>query len=182
MYKKSKANYLTLFLLSIILVISTQCKKKEVKPIVGDTYKGGKVFYVDNTGLHGLVASATDLSAGAPWGCMGSVLSGADGTANGTGNQNTADIIKGCSEAGTAAKLCNDLVLEGFSDWYLPSKDELNLMYQQKDMIGGFIKDKYWSSTEATGVAAWLQDFDGGAQYGTTQKDYGTSVRAIRAF
>lgn len=172
---------LTMLMLSVV-TIPFGCKKAETKRAIGDSFQGGKVFYVDNTGLHGLVVAAADISAGSPWGCKDTELAGADGTANGTGNQNTQDILKSCTEAGTAAKICSDLVLEGFSDWYLPSKDELALLYEQRATIGGFAKDTYWSSSEVSKYSAWLRDFDTGTWYTTTAKDWGASVRAVRSF
>jgi hypothetical protein len=178
-----KTFYFPLFLLCSILFITACSKKKtdEPKPVMGTTYHGGIVFYIDNTGLHGLVAATADLGTGSSWGCYGSAVAGADGTAMGTGNQNTIDIAKGCAEAGTAAKVCSDYVSGGFSDWYLPSKDELNLMFQQKNAIGGFRLDSYWSSSEFSANQAWLQSFNTGVAY-STNKDYGTNVRPVRAF
>ncbi len=180
--KSNLSSTLALTILGSLLLVVGSCKKKESIPAVGESYKGGKVFYIDNTGQHGLVAATTDLGMGSAWGCKGVAISGADGINVGTGNQNTVDIANGCNEAGTAATLCNDLVLEGFSDWYLPSKEELNLLYKQKMLIGGFAKDTYWSSSEVNSICAWIQSFDTGTQFSTTTKDYGTNLRPIRAF
>lgn len=182
MYSKKSVNNITSLILVAIIFLTISCKKTETKPVIGETFKGGKVFFIDNTGEHGLVVAATDQGTGSEWGCIGTTISGADGTAVGTGNQNTIDITKGCTEAGTAAKVCSDLVLEGFSDWYLPSKEELSLLFAKKDVIGGFKLDTYWSSSEVNGNSAWLQSFETGVIFSTTPKDYGTNVRAIRAF
>ena len=71
----------------------------------------------------------------------------------------------------------------GFSDWRLPTKDELQLIYLllHKRKIGGFASSIFWSSTEFNKSSAWLQDFDNGLQdnYST---DNGCNVRAVRAF
>ena len=139
-------------------------------PIIGDTYQGGIVFYLDsNSG--GLIAAPTDQGQ-AEWGCYGTTISGADGTAIGTGAQNTIDIEIGCTTPGTAADICANLTLEGYSDWFLPSKDELNLMWTNladsdgdenstgltdPNNIGGFANYIYWSSTEIDNSSAWLQ-------------------------
>jgi len=156
---------------------------------IGDTYQGGVVFYLDGNG-GGLIAAPTDQSAGAQWGCQGTFISGADGTAIGTGNQNTTDIELGCTTAGTAADICANLTLGGYTDWFLPSKDELNKMWLERETInttasanGGsnFSTNWYWSSTEVTTNNAWLQIFANGSQF-NANKDNAGYVRAVRAF
>jgi antitoxin component YwqK of YwqJK toxin-antitoxin module len=81
-------------------------------------------------------------------------------------------------EAKTA---CADLVLNGFSDWRLPTKEELNMMYLQKSTIGGFANNSYWSSTENFNGSAWTHDFLNGAQYNGYHGNPGR-VRAVRDF
>ena len=69
----------------------------------------------------------------------------------------------------------------GYSDWYLPSKDELNKLYINRVAIGGFANNAYWSSTENDNFNAWLQDFfNGGQDYNGKFSTY--YVRAVRAF
>ena len=138
---------------------------------------GGIVFHVTDGGLHGLEAAAVD-QVSTEWGCYGTTISGANGTAVGTGEQNTADIIAGCSET-TAASVASAYG----PDWYLPSKDELNLLYVQKvaDIVGGFASGSYWSSSQYGSHHAWVQLFDGGNQEGTF-KDVTYRVRAVRSF
>ena len=65
--------------------------------------------------------------------------------------------------------------------WRLPTKEELNLLYQNKDKIGGFADDYYWSSTEDYNGSAWRQAFDNGLQYYVNETN-GYNVRAVRAF
>ena len=156
---------------------------------IGGSYGGGIVAYIlvlgdpgyDPNVPHGLIAAPSDQSSGAQWGCYGTQISGADGTAIGTGNQNTIDIMNGCATAGIAARICGDLVLNGYSDWYLPSKNELNKLYLNRTAIGGFTSNVYWSSTEADVNFAWGQYFANGAQ-GIPNKNYANYVRAVRAF
>jgi hypothetical protein len=150
---------------------------------IGQAALGGIIAYINgggSTGTSGLVATVADISSAAEWGCSGTVLSGADGTAIGTGNQNTIDIMAGCPSAGIAARLCGDLTEGGYSDWYLPSKDELNALYTNKDAIGGFA-NAYWSSTEYNDNQAWLQLFSAGPQL-NYDKDTACNVRAVRSF
>ena len=149
---------------------------------IGDSYQGGKIFYIDGTGLHGLIAATSDISTGAPWGDFGLTITGADGTAIGTGNQNTIDIMAGCATPGIAARLCGDLVQGGYSDWYLPSKDELEKLYINRTAVGNFFNVQYWSSSERDSYDVWMMDFSNG------NKDYldkyfnSFRVRAIRSF
>jgi len=147
---------------------------------IGDTHQGGIIFYLDGNG-GGLIAAPTDQSSEAKWGCGGTEISGADGAAIGTGAQNTIDIEAGCTESGTAADICANLTLGGYSDWFLPSKDELNEMYLNKAAIGGFASNDYWSSTEDVYVGAWFQFFSSGLQAGDG-KVLNNFVRAVRAF
>ena len=156
-------------------------------PAIGDTHQGGVVFYLDGNG-GGLIAAPSDQSS-ATWGCYGTIISGADGTAIGTGNQNTIDIEADCTTAGTAADICANLTLGGYSDWFLPSKDELNKMYDNigpgdelgLGNVGNFSDNVYWSSTEYYYFDAWDQNFIDGNQ-NDTNKNYTKYVRAVRAF
>ena len=119
----------------------------------------------------------------AEWGCYETSISGADGTAVGAGEQNTIDIETGCATSGTAADICTNLSLDGYSDWFLPSKDELNLMYENLKVfgVGGFTVYGYWSSSEGNAYDAWAQGFDYGGQH-YFNKLYDAQVRAVRAF
>lgn len=148
---------------------------------LGDTGPaGGIVFYITDAGAHGLEAAPVD-HIDAPWGCVGTVITGADGFAVGTGAQNTADILEGCNEAGIAARIAADYSLNGFDDWYLPSKDELNQLHINRDVVGGFADGLYWSSTEDNSYRAWFQNVFSGYQ-GRFTKDRTLRVRAVRAF
>jgi hypothetical protein len=149
---------------------------------IGDTYQGGIIFYLDGNG-GGLIAAPTDQSTGAEWGCAGFNISGADGTAIGTGAQNTIDIEAGCTTVGTAADICANLTLGGYSDWFLPSKDELNQMYLNlhQQGLGGFLPQIYRSSSETSSNGALGQFFNDGNQNSVWFKGYDTAVRAVRA-
>ncbi len=132
-----------------------------------------------------LEAAPSDQSPKLEWGCYGEAISGADGTAVGTGEQNTIDIETGCTTPGTAADICANLSLSGYSDWFLPSKDELNLMYTNLKLfgVGGFADILYWSSSEfyPLYLNAWVQSFGSGTQFNNT-KNINYQVRAVRAF
>jgi hypothetical protein len=161
---------------------------------IGDTYGGGIIFYILqpwNIGyvagqVNGLIAAPTDQSSGAEWGCIFTQIFGADGPAVGNGAQNTIDIELQCPTSGTAADICANLTLGGYSDWFLPSKEELLQMFLN---IGGFSNGSsngfsptyYWSSTELDLIQAWRQRFIDGAQT-VSPKSESYNVRAVRAF
>ena len=152
--------------------------------LIGATFGGGLVFYNDGLG-HGLTCASTDQSAGIHW-YNGSYYNatGATATAIGTGNANTNTIVASHGAGSYAAKLCADLVLNTYSDWYLPSKDELNLMYVnlKTQGLGGFNTSiYYWSSSEGNTNYSWCQSLNLGGQL-YFDKGYTLYVRAVRSF
>jgi hypothetical protein len=100
-----------------------------------------------------------------------------------TGATSTANIVAGCAQRPIAASVCADLVLNGYSDWYLPSIGELQLMYSRLHLqgLGGFGDSWYWSSSQYYPGFAWLMDFNGGVVY-NYGKNSNFQVRAVRAF
>jgi hypothetical protein len=149
---------------------------------IGDTHQGGLIFYLDGNG-GGLISAPSDQSSAAEWGCYGTSIPGADGTSIGTGAQNTIDIEAGCATPGIAADICANLTLGGYSDWFLPSKDELNDIYINLHLqgLGSFAYSWYWSSTEVGSFSSWEQHFNNGNQ-NSDGKDDGDYVRAVRVF
>jgi|TARA_R110000744_G_scaffold426_2_gene1722 hypothetical protein len=149
---------------------------------LGDTYQGGLIFYLDGSG-GGLIAAPSDQSNSAVWGCSSTPITGADGTDIGTGAQNTIDILAECTTADIAADLCRDLTIGAYSDWFLPSKDELTQMYNNlhQEGLGSFSSAIYWSSSEFSNTHAWRRDFNSGSQNKNSKGD-GNDVRAIRSF
>jgi serine/threonine protein kinase len=160
---------------------------------VADTGPAGGVVFYDKgntTGGWRYLEAAPELIEGyyEQWGPYPSDVPGADGTAIGTGKQNTADIIAALIPGATghcAAQVCDRLTFGGFSDWFLPSKDELNLIYTNlyRQGLGDFSGYMYWSSSERSANSAWAQlfDDDDGYEY-DEQKKYEAFVRAVRAF
>ena len=150
---------------------------------------GGYIFYLDPTGCHGLVCPTTDQSAAIQWYNGSYTNTTAFASAVGAGDGNTSMIVYNQAAGAYAAKLCYDLNTGGFTDWYLPSKYELNLIYMNIGQgnvlglgnIGGCANDVYWSSTEYDSGSAWFQNFYYGFQ-NYVNKSATFYVRAVRAF
>jgi hypothetical protein len=156
---------------------------------------GGLIFHVNPNyaadGWRYLEAAPFDQSAGAPWGCFRILIAGARGAVVGAGRQNTKDILAACAAPGSAAALCANFSLNGIRGWFLPSTEELKLMYVNLKLAGlgdfgdsGVIDNhSYWSSTQRTADMADHLDFaDNGRRQHYDDKDYPRRVRAIRAF
>jgi hypothetical protein len=170
---------------------------------LGDTGPaGGFVFYITGDGLHGLEAAPGDIGGNSPsgtfiqWGCYETLLSGMNETGVGSGAHNTSQRDL-CIDAPTAAKAAAAYQFNGYTDWFLPSKDELNLMWSNladtdnndrnsgvadAGNLGGFASSNYWSSSQNNSNFAWGQHFLDGDQYGNNIKFYSLRVRAVRAF
>jgi hypothetical protein len=161
----------------------------------GKTYKiggkgpgGGIVFYDKGKVTDGwryLEVSPEDLGE-VNWGCYDKSIPGATGIETGKGRINTAAIMKGCPGNKTAAFVAASYTGGGENDWYLPSKDELDLIYNNliKKKIDDSMYNIYWSSSEPVEYGktlAWSQDFGSGSQQ-TSMKYCAFLVRAVRAF
>ena len=163
---------------------------------IGDEYQGGIIFYIDHTGEHGLIAAPVDIETLADsWGCYMDLNPVAQYPDIGYGAQNTMGIMANCEEQNTGAKLCYELELNGYNDWYLPSINELELLYLNRNIIGQFDTSDmqtYMSSTEfqMESGAYWryyIYDFGETPYYEgnrklLTQKRNGGLVRAVRSF
>tara|TARA_B100001059_G_C17670361_1_gene494192 strand:- start:77 stop:835 length:759 start_codon:yes stop_codon:yes gene_type:complete len=154
---------------------------------IGDEFQGGVLFYIDETGKHGLVVGKEDLGA-YNWGCLNVTIPGADIIDIGGGLQNTLDILAGCSDRPIAASIAFEYEYEDFADWYLPSRSELQEIYlsvgqgSEIGNIGGFIDSWYWSSTEdEIPEAAYCFSFIYGA-VGGNHREGMINVRPIRSF
>jgi hypothetical protein len=163
---------------------------------VGESFGGGVVFHVFKDALgeeHGLICSLTDLSTSAQWGLYGTDVPNCESTWNGAAN--TAAIMASGVEAGSAAQLCDAYENGGFTDWYLPAIDELNLMYYAKYNLNRSLSQiagaapfdlnaypYYWSSSEYNFFNAWVFGFGFGATNYDYSKGFAFYVRAVRAF
>ena len=155
---------------------------------IGQHIGGGVVFYIDPSGQHGLISSETDQTTGYypyyPYGDNTLDITGATGTVLGTGQQNTAAIVAADPTPEIAARLCDTSMHAGYTDWFLPSIDELDSMYVHKDTIGGFdLTFLYWSSSQQSRPAGWVVTFYAIIpNEAWTNKNSNLLVRCIRKF
>ncbi|MBA4167770.1 MAG: DUF1566 domain-containing protein [Chitinophagaceae bacterium] len=158
--------------------------------VVGEVFQGGVLAYLlkpSDSGYvatvpHGLVAAPDDLGR-FQWSNYVYTQTGASATALGTGNANTATIVTSLGTTTSyAARYCAELVLGGHDDWYLPSRDELMLLYDARNAIRNFSSsDYYWTSSDQGGSTAWIQSFITGVS-SSYDKAGNFKVRAIRTF
>ncbi len=153
-----------------------------IKPIALEAnFGGGIIVWLDPTGKHGIVAAQQGLNFASEWGCTGIDVPGTK-TEIGSGQENTRLILQTCSNTTKAAKFCDTLHHNGFSDWYLPSKDELALLYAHRKAIG-FNTVERWSSSQSDVNIAWAQSFDSTAGAPVARdKSSVLGVRPVRSF
>ena len=161
---------------------------------IGEEYGGGVIFHLwkDNAGVeHGLIVALTDQSISQAWSDVISTEIGASAQSSWNGLSNSNAIVGQAGHTSSAAKLCLDLVSGGQSDWYLPSIQELNMLWNNYYTVARVLSQIsgaaqlsnsfYWSSSEGYGSNAWGFDFSSGTT-SNGSKSFTSYVRAVRAF
>jgi hypothetical protein len=203
---KNNRSIITGAVLALLLLLTTGCDLTGggvITYAIGDTGpSGGIIFYIDEADAHTWtyleVAPASTEWSFTQWGAHGTEIGGdAALTGIGDGQAATDTIVQyladHTSETGRAAQLCDGLehYYDGttYEDWFLPSKDELNAIWDNivndgsgnNSGVGGFANDSYWSSSEGNSDKAWIETFNVGNQYQSI-KNNNAQVRAVRAF
>ena len=163
---------------------------------------GGYIFYVKRASSDGwryLEVAPENAELEAKWGADEYDVTGTEPKI-GAGKKNTQLIVAKLTQLGehdSAAQRCDDLVVNGFDDWFLPSRDELLALYKKSkdsrlermfsrnfkpNRVGMFAGTGYWSSSQHSATGAWYQNFSGNGQKDVCFKDSTYKVRAIRAF
>lgn len=197
------ARIITLSGLAALLLFSVSCNKEKrylqtrldagesitelledfpVDSFYAKSYAGGLIIDLNPAGS-GIVMGKTDLNSDATWGCNSSPITGAEGSAVGTGQANSTSITNQCSDPNTAVAYCTSSTAEGYDDWYLPSQGELIRAYSRLHIQGkgDFTNLFYWSSTQVDQSTAKHVLFSNGSE-GTGTKTNLNHVRAARSF
>ena len=164
-------------------------------------YGGGKIIYIFqpqdpgyvNGQVHGLIIAIGSITTNntsnncgnffSTFGCSG-IATANNSTAFGAGINNTTNLVTSCGE-GTVAYICDALTVNGYSDWFLPSKDELSIVYQNYALVGGeypTASQGVWSSSEVDANSGYVCSFDGGGGWVVLPKSYGFCVKPLRKF
>lgn len=164
----------------------------EDKPEIGEFKFGGVIFWINTAGNEGLVCATSDQSTGIRWNNGSNVGVGATAaiaTGIGTGQSNTATIINAQGAGAYAARVCGNLILNGYDDWFLPSKDELFEILNNKTIIDAtalansgtsLATQYYWSSSEIdAGFAVVYWESNGTVYYAEKAKT--TQIYHVRA-
>jgi hypothetical protein len=159
----------------------------ELLPNAGEFVEGGLFVgtFVSGSTLMGIIVSESDLSTNAEWGCQGTLLIESE-VSNEIGQAffNTASIVGQCATSGISARLANDLVLNGYSDWALPTIDELIEIYDNLASIGlgNFSNHSYWSSTQFDANGAYTIDMNNGIVIHHNKGQTNRHTRAVRYY
>jgi hypothetical protein len=172
---------------------------------IGDIYQGGKIIYIFQSGdsdyvqaeTHGLIIPISAISTTpsntynswatfimGEYGCLGSTIGNTLSSLS-SGIANTNSINTNCISNQSGAYKCKNLTIGGYSDWFLPSKNEVAIIYQNYTAVGGVYPSQsqgVWCSTEINSNYAWVCSFDGGGGWVSLPKDYVFNIKPLRKF
>ena len=150
---------------------------------IGQNYQGGKIFYIDRSKKHGLIAAEFDLN-NSWWGCFGDSIEapGINDTEVYKGSANSQIIVDACGY-NTAAGRCLLLDTMMYDDWFLPSLEEMRGVSTNLGKLGqaNLTPGYYWTSSQSSSTSAWLI-LNGNSAPAPLQKQISYRVRPIRAF
>ncbi len=162
---------------------------------IGDLYGGGIIFdlWKDAQGIeHGLVVDLVDVSSGHVWSNVLNISIGSGARSNWDGRSNSLGIISQNGHSSSAAALCLNSNNGGQNDWYLPSVQEMNVLWKNYYRVSRTLEqttgaetlkyEDYWCSNEENQFIAWTFYFGEGTAGAYDTKDVLRKVRAIRAF
>ena len=159
---------------------------------LGSVGPGGGIIYFDkqtvSNGWRYLEVAREDYATPVQFGCNNTNIPGTLLTV-GSGLSNTNALVSGCSTLNTPARLCNDAVINGLSDWVLPSKDDFQTIYQNVFLngLGNFINtngsqwNRYWTSSQINAQTVWAHDFTPYFQQVVWKSDQ-AKIRPVRQF
>ncbi|MEI6757082.1 MAG: DUF1566 domain-containing protein [Chlorobium sp.] len=206
LFTKTTHDHFWIILLLASLTLSLgSAPSSAATPKIGESYGGGDVFYLDASGQHGLIAAPADITTTFITQTTSQFVWSTDqikyekssdfayrelantSTATSQGAANTSKILLTYPASNfpqSAAAVASEYRGGGYHDWFLPSRDELNLLFLSKNVIGGFVDATYWSSSEINESSAWCQSFKSESKADDTLnfKDEYNRVRAVRAF
>jgi len=201
-----KKNYTLLILICCFGLLS--CGEDETPepnhPPIGTEMEGGILAYVFTPAdagyvageTHGIIVATEDLATNPQWGCRGTEI-GNTFREIGSGKGNTTAVAafhdnlpnyytnpRQChqsNDGSVAAKLAQEATIEGFSDWFIPTRGEALVLYENQAQLGGFSPEDYWSSCESNRQNACAMSFVTGATFSANKNEH-KKIRLIRYF
>lgn len=201
-----KKHYILFLLICCVILIS--CGENETPlpnhPSIGTEMEGGILAYIFTSNdagyvageTHGIIVATEDLASNQQWGCRGTEVGGTLREI-GSGRANTVAVAafhdnlpnyynnpRQChasNDGSVAAKSAQEATLGGYTDWFIPTREEALVLFQNRELIGGFSNEDYWNSCESNRQNACAMSYVTGAAF-SANKDQHKKIRLIRYF